>query len=304
MRRERLPDYNAGSRSNNWMVGVFLVIVFIIIALMFVLSSNVISEIPWLGKIIRPFTPFPTPTPTHVTVNLDDLFATPQKYTGQRVTVDGKLALPFGLLECPKNAEGESWCTVYLYGGNGKSSLEISLTQQNDAINSLTTDNQFRTSQSELLPDGSLARITGTVVCNNQGNQCKIKVDTIEASQSTATATPPPSTVPPTPTPLAQATARPLAPTIPACLPAQDVSLTYVGKNLCITGTVKGVNTVNNVSYIRFDDNTGSFYLLLYGWTWKEARPGACVQASGEVKKLGSSPVIVLGQQAPYSICP
>ena len=304
MRRERLPEYTTGSRSNNWMVGVLLVIVFIIIALMFVLSSNVISGIPWLGKIIRPFTPFPTPTPTQETVNLDDLFASPQKYNGQRVTVDGKLTLPPGLLECPKNANGVSWCTVYLYGGSGKSSLEISLTQQNDSINSLTTDNQFRTSQSELLPDGSLARITGTVVCNNQGNPCKIKVDTIEALQSPASPTPIPSFVPATPTPLAQATTRPLAPTIAACMPAQDVSLTNVGKNLCITGTISGVNTVDNVSYVRFDDNRGSFYLLLYGWTWKEAKPGVCVRASGEVKKLGSSPVIVLGQQAPHSICP
>jgi len=304
MRPERLPDYTAGSRSNNWMVGVLLVIVFIIIAVMFMLSSNVISGIPWLSKIIRPFTPFPTPTPTQVSVNLDDLFISPQKYNGQRVTVDGKLTLPPGLLECPKNANGVAWCTVYLYGGNGKSSFEVSLTQQNDATNSLTTDNQFRTSQSGLLPDGSPARITGTVVCNNQGNQCKINVDTIEASQSPASATPLPSIVPSTPTPLAKATNRPLAPTSPACLSVQDVSLTNVGKNLCITGTVKAVNSGDNVSYIRFDDNTGSFYLLLYGWTWKEAKPGVCIQASGEVKKLGSSPVIVLSEQAPHSICP
>lgn len=238
MRRERLPDYNAGSRSNNWMVGVLLVIVFIIIALMFVLSSNVISGIPWLGKIIRPFTPFPTPTSTQQAIILDDLYASPQKYNGQRVTVDGKLTLPSGLVTCPKNATGVSWCTVYLYGGNGKSSLEISLIQQNDATNSLTTDNQFRTSQSELLPDGSQARITGTVDCNNQDNRCKIKVDTIEASQPAATSTPQPTIVPTTTTPLAQATTRPLAPTNTACMPSQDVSLSNVGKNLCITGMV------------------------------------------------------------------
>jgi hypothetical protein len=304
MRHERLPDYNAGSRSNNWMVGVLLVIVFIIIALMFVLSSNVISEIPWLGKIVRPFTPFPTPTSTQQAINLDDVFASPQKYNGQRVTVDGKLTLPSGLVTCPINAIGVPWCTVYLYGENGKSSLEISLIQQNDATNSLTTDNQFRTSQSELLPDGSQARITGTVDCNNQGNRCKIKVDTIEASQPAATSTPLPTNAPTISTPLAQATTLPLAPTNTACMPAQDVSLSNVGKNLCITGTVKRVNTLNDVSYIRFDDNTGSFYLLLYGWIWKEAKPGVCIQASGEIKKLGTSPVIVLGQQAPHSICP
>jgi hypothetical protein len=304
MPRERLPDYSAGSRSNNWMVGVLLVIVFIIIALMFVLSSNVISNIPWLGKIIRPFTPFPSPTLTMVAIKLQDVFASPQKYNGQRVVIEGTLTLPPGLLDCPKNSAGETWCTVYLYAADGTSSIGISLPQQNDSVNSLTTDKQFMTNQSLVLPDGSPARITGLVICNNQGNQCKIKVDTIDASQFSASVTPAPTTIPATNTPLAKATARPAAPTSPACLPAQTVSLTNVGKNLCVTGTVTGVNTANDVTYIRFDDNNGSFYILLYGWTWKEAKPGVCIQVSGEVKKLGTSPVIVLGPQAPHSICP
>jgi hypothetical protein len=304
MPRERLPDYSAGSRSNNWMVGVLLVIVFIIIALMFVLSSNVISNVPWLGKIIRPFTPFPTPTLTVVAVRLEDVFAFPQKFNDQRVVLEGTLTLPPGLLECLKGSTGETWCTVYLYAADGTSSIGLSLQQQNDGVNSLTADKQFRTSHSLLLPDGSQARITGLVVCNSQGNQCKIKVDTIEASQPSASATPYNTTVPSTNTPLTQATARPVPPTSPACLPAETISLTNVGKNLCVTGTVMGVNTTDNVTYIRFDDKTGSFYILLYGWFWKEAKPGVCVQVSGEIKKLGASPVIVLGQQAPHSICP
>ncbi len=89
------------------------------------------------------------------------------------------------------------------------------------------------------------------------------------------------------------------------CVPALQVTLEDVGKTLCVTGEVLRVSPQGGENYfIVISDEKGSFYFISYGIKWPAAVPGACVMATGEIKQLSSSPVMVLSFKSPLVACP
>jgi len=130
----------------------------------------------------------------------------------------------------------------------------------------------------------------------------------------TATYTPEPSPTPVTTfpeldTPTPEITTTLVTSATPAgpgdCVSALNVTLEDVGKTLCVSGVVLRVSPQGNEDYlILFSDEKGKFYFVSYGYKWPVANPGACVMATGEVKKLLSSPVMVLTMKSPLQACP
>jgi hypothetical protein len=82
-----------------------------------------------------------------------------------------------------------------------------------------------------------------------------------------------------------------------ACTPWTDIHLTDVGSQMCVYGTVQSAYSRDGIFYITFGDQRGDFYLLSYGSIYPDAKSNTCVLTRGEVERLGSSPVIVIGNK-------
>jgi DnaJ-domain-containing protein 1 len=84
-------------------------------------------------------------------------------------------------------------------------------------------------------------------------------------------------------------------PTLPSdpCLQWHQVTLRHVGKEICVTGTVRNAYETQEAFFITFSNQSEDFYLLSYEWVF-EVGPGSCVVAEGLVQKLGRSPLIVI----------
>jgi hypothetical protein len=88
------------------------------------------------------------------------------------------------------------------------------------------------------------------------------------------------------------------------CTPASSITLDLVGQTLCVTGKVWDTELRNGVFYIYLGNEKGDFYIAVYDQVPEGIKKGVCVQAEGEVKKLGSYPVFILGFADVIQICP
>lgn len=74
------------------------------------------------------------------------------------------------------------------------------------------------------------------------------------------------------------------------------VSLDDVGKKLCVYGEVLDAYPAGDGAYgVSFGNKKGDFYLISYEQGWYIDIEGKCIKTKGEIKQLGSSPVIVIG---------
>jgi hypothetical protein len=90
----------------------------------------------------------------------------------------------------------------------------------------------------------------------------------------------------------------------PACVDALSVTTEYLGRTICVTGTVYRAEQKEGVFSITFSKDWGNFYLLSYDLVWAEAQRGACIQVNGEIVLSGTIPVIVFGYRNDLSLCP
>jgi hypothetical protein len=69
-----------------------------------------------------------------------------------------------------------------------------------------------------------------------------------------------------------------------------------VGRELCVYGdTLSSWWDANQSAYfITFSSETGSYYIVLYGWRITDLNPGDCVKSTGEIGYLGDSPVMTI----------
>lgn len=114
----------------------------------------------------------------------------------------------------------------------------------------------------------------------------------------------PTATLQPTPSQEPMLDLQTTTPEAPACVNALSVTAEYAGQTLCITGEVHRAEQKEGVFSITFSKDWGNFYLLSYDRVWEEARPGVCIQTTGEIVMSGTIPVIVLGYRNDVSICP
>ena len=127
---------------------------------------------------------------------------------------------------------------------------------------------------------------------------------TVTPARTPTSAPSPTATLQPTPSeePLASEQATATQP--PACMDALSVTAEYAGQTICITGEVYRAEQKDGVFSITFNKDWGNFYMLSYDRVWEEARPGACIRATGEIVMLGTIPVIVFGYRNDLSLCP
>jgi hypothetical protein len=104
-------------------------------------------------------------------------------------------------------------------------------------------------------------------------------------------------------TPTATLTPK-VAPTFAGCVDALSVTLDDVGKTLCVQGMVREIAVKTSNTLVLFSDEKGKFYFVLYDIRPPVDQSGLCVIATGEVKKLQNSPVIVPDAKHPLKKCP
>lgn len=86
------------------------------------------------------------------------------------------------------------------------------------------------------------------------------------------------------------------------CLVWSDVNNDLVDQEICVYGELVKVYSSEGASFMLFTDETGGFFLLAYNWGDASLK-GRCVQTTGVVKRLGTSPVIVVGQKEDLEFC-
>ncbi|MGE5225028.1 MAG: hypothetical protein ACM3PY_21545 [Omnitrophica WOR_2 bacterium] len=130
------------------------------------------------------------------------------------------------------------------------------------------------------------------------------------APVATATAANTPTSVPsstwtqsPIPIKLTATQAAP-TPTRTGCTPVDAITLNDVGKTMCVTGDIVRAYQQSGAAYIVFNDQRGTFYMVSYDIDWGVLLPEGCVQGSGEIKRLGNSPIMILNFRDQISACP
>jgi hypothetical protein len=126
--------------------------------------------------------------------------------------------------------------------------------------------------------------------------------------QNTATPTPTITLIPTLPPATATETV-----TLPAstptttsaeCTPALEVTLTDVGKTLCVTGVIREILPETNDILLIFSNKKGAFYFVIYENLWPDVQKGACVRATGTIEKIFNNPIMVLTRATPLQACP
>ena len=108
----------------------------------------------------------------------------------------------------------------------------------------------------------------------------------------------------PTYTPLTGSTILPTFTKRPSCTLWSMVSLSDIGRRMCVYGNIEEEFEDDMAYYIRFSKSPGDFYIVSYDWVYKDLGKGDCVSMTGEVQKLGASPVIVLEYKDRLDGCP
>jgi hypothetical protein len=104
--------------------------------------------------------------------------------------------------------------------------------------------------------------------------------------------------------PTETATVSPTGTPESTCQDFSTVTLEDVGQEMCVQGTV--IEVIENIgdTLIIFSYDAGSLYLVTYDVTWPDGTEGTCYQATGEIQRLLSSPVIVFGYNNLPTECP
>lgn len=99
-----------------------------------------------------------------------------------------------------------------------------------------------------------------------------------------------------------------LAPTLAVnCRSAQAVTLEDVGSTLCVRGVVRvGIGTGGNY-YVSFGTGANDFYMVGYDWPdfpGSGVNPGDCLQVTGLIEQVGTTPVMVVEPPDLKQRCP
>jgi hypothetical protein len=246
----------------------------------------------------------PTVSSKAVYASIVNYSSDPNQFSNQRVYLEGIIAFPVGLIQCRDEAPKQSWCTVNLYRiPEGDQSVDIDVLFSNQGPNSVTSDNNFLTKKGEEIAEGTPVKVAGLVKCNETGGGCHLLIDSIEKLQLKAITTPVQTETLLPPQAAAPATSIPEPTPTMGCVSALSVSLSDVGKILCVKGDVFQASSGDNAFFIRFDGQAGTFFIIAYDWVWQEAKAGACIQVTGQIQKLGSTPVITLRKRDSYTLC-
>ncbi|MGA2112087.1 MAG: hypothetical protein ABSG98_08060 [Anaerolineales bacterium] len=103
--------------------------------------------------------------------------------------------------------------------------------------------------------------------------------------------------------------ATPLPTSIPgtSCRNVDDITLKDVGKTLCVRGIVRvGIGTNLNY-YVSFGTAPYEFYMVGYGWSLTPGSgvdPGDCLQVTGKIGQVGTTPVMVVEPPDLKERCP
>ena len=84
------------------------------------------------------------------------------------------------------------------------------------------------------------------------------------------------------------------------CTLWSSVTLTDVGKNLCVYGVIKHSTVRDDTLYLTFSNKSSDFFFVHYGGTWFEGVENNCAMAEGKIQQIGGSPVIVINQYDLY----
>lgn len=90
----------------------------------------------------------------------------------------------------------------------------------------------------------------------------------------------------------------------PDCLSWNQVSLDQVGGEVCVSGSVYASYAAEGATFVVFDIEEGSFFLLSYDQDLSRLSSETCISVEGKVEQLGQSPVIVLGTRDEIADCP
>ncbi|MCD4751913.1 MAG: excalibur calcium-binding domain-containing protein [Anaerolineaceae bacterium] len=98
----------------------------------------------------------------------------------------------------------------------------------------------------------------------------------------------------PSPSPARTNTTR-LTNTKPSCTSWSKISLSNVGQEICATGDVYRTwfDENQDAFFITFTNQDQAFYLVMYG-NQIEGLQNTCIQAKGEILKLGNDPIMVI----------
>jgi hypothetical protein len=88
------------------------------------------------------------------------------------------------------------------------------------------------------------------------------------------------------------------------CVDPIEIQLEDVGKTLCVRGVIVGLEEREVGFIVNFSDERGVFYLVTYDFVWEQAKPGDCIQITGEIQQLGNTPVLVFGWANIPEFCP
>jgi hypothetical protein len=102
-------------------------------------------------------------------------------------------------------------------------------------------------------------------------------------------------------TPTSEALASPT--TASGCIDVTTITLEDLGKTLCVRGVIENFEARPTGFIIAFGNEKGSMYWVSYDLVWEPAKKGLCVEVTGEVMQIASSPVIVFGYQNIPVIC-
>ncbi len=85
-------------------------------------------------------------------------------------------------------------------------------------------------------------------------------------------------------------------PSVAGCWHWSEITMDDVGRDLCVYGIVQSGwwDSNQGAYFINFSSETGSYYIVLYGWRITDLESGDCVKSSGEIGHLGSSPVMTI----------
>lgn len=151
-------------------------------------------------------------------------------------------------------------------------------------------------------------RLEGLLPTSTTQPAAMVAIPAAALPTNTPTKSPQPS-YSPTPRPTPTPTSEPVVEEVeeapePDCFAATDITAEDAGKTLCVTGSVVRSYEQNGAFYILFTEQRGDFYMLSYDLVWNAAQPGACVQVTGEIRMLGTTPVIVFGYMNEMDVCP
>lgn len=83
---------------------------------------------------------------------------------------------------------------------------------------------------------------------------------------------------------------------VSGCTLWSSVTLSDVGKTLCVYGVVKHSTIRDGTLFLTFSNKNTDFFFVHYGGTWFEGVENNCAMAEGKIQQIGGSPVIVINQ--------